>query len=167
MLSAVIKYAPTQELAERALAETSSISIEAAISWLKSNAESDNVLKPHVEKNIVSHVGEPFSFTSVSMQGWRSYMEDVVSINVQVDQFFRLYSWEPTYNSYFLDPFATKAWLFCSLRWTWWGCHCEGMCRATLACCSRPSLFPRGSMVPSNHMSWSMCTICFLSCAPL
>jgi hypothetical protein len=84
MLEVVLKLTPSRELAERALAETSSQSIEAALSCLKSNAESDNVLKPSTEKKVVEGQLNGSPFAAAAMQGWRSYMEDVLAINNEV-----------------------------------------------------------------------------------
>jgi hypothetical protein len=87
LLEELIKLAPNRELAERALAETKSVSLEAAITWLKSNSEADNMLKPSMDKLGQSGKFGVLPFASSAMQGWRSYMEDVVFIDTQVISF--------------------------------------------------------------------------------
>eukprot|EP00047_Mylnosiga_fluctuans_P004717 m.236157 g.236157 ORF g.236157 m.236157 type:complete len:330 (-) comp12936_c0_seq1:115-1104(-) len=87
LLEGVLKHTASRELAERALAETSNRSIEAAISWLKTNAEADNVLKPSTEKTLLEGSYGVLPYGAAAMQGWRSYMEDVLAIDTKIEQF--------------------------------------------------------------------------------
>ena len=84
LLETVLTLSPSRELAERALAETGSVSVEAAASWLKSNGEADNMLKPNTEKTVNEGGVGRLQYACVGIQGWRSYMEDISTIEPEV-----------------------------------------------------------------------------------